>query len=143
MNKTTGYSYVPQVYQNPVINQVIQVYLPMIPIRVAINHDQISPQFDALLDSGSDRNLFPMSLAKYLGITFGKMKPGRIYGIGKGHIKAYSGKIILWLGTKSYKTEADFSIQQKLPILGRNGFFNLFKSIKFDEKGQFVYIEEF
>lgn len=143
MSKVTGYSYVQQVYQNPTTNQLVRVYLPMIPIRVANSHGQISPQFDALLDSGSDRNLLPMSLAKYLGITFGKMKPGRIYGIGKGQIKAYSGKIILCLGKKSYETEADFSIQQKLPILGRNGFFNLFKSIKFDEKGQFVYIEEF
>ncbi|MBI2017887.1 hypothetical protein HYS92_02445 [Candidatus Daviesbacteria bacterium] len=48
----------------------------------------------------------------------------------------------IWLGNKSYETDADFSVKQNIPILGRDGFFNLFKSIKFDEKGQFVYIEE-
>lgn len=46
-------------------------------------------------------------------------------------------------GYSYYKTEADFSPQQKAPLLGRDGFFNFFKSVKFDEKGQFVYIEEF
>ena len=142
MPKVTGYSYVPQVYQDSKSQKFIQTYLPLIPIKLANIHKQISPQFDALLDSGSDRNLFPMPLAKYLGIDFGKSKPNRVYEIGKGYINAYSTKITLWLGTKRYQTEADFSVQQNIPILGRNGFFNLFKSIKFDEKGQFVYIEE-
>lgn len=143
MPRITGYSYIPQVYQDTKTHKYTQIYLPMIPIKVTNTQGQTSPQFDALLDSGSDRNLFPISLAKYLGISFGKSKPGKIYGIGKVHIKAYTGKITFLLGTKNYETEADFSIQQNIPILGRNGFFNLFRSIKFDEKSQFVYIEEF
>lgn len=143
MPKITGYSYIPQVFQDSKSQKFIQTYLPLIPIKIASAQGKISPQFDALLDSGSDRNLFPMSLAKYLGIDFGRGKPNRIYGIGKGYINAYSAKIILWLGNKNYQTEADFSKEQNIPILGRDGFFNLFKSIKFDEKGQFVYIEEF
>jgi hypothetical protein len=142
MSKITGYSYVPQIFQDSKNQKFIQVYLPLIPIKLAKIHGQISPQFDALLDSGSDRNLFPMSLARYLGIDFGKTKPSRVYGIGKDYISAYCAKIILWLGTKSYETEADFSTRQNIPILGRSGFFHLFKFIKFDEKGQFVYIEE-
>ena len=142
MSKITGYSYVPQVYQNLKTQQFTQVYLPMIPIKASLNISQISPQFDALLDSGSDRSLFPMSLARYLGIEFGKNKPNKVYGIGEGYINAYSAKITLWLGTKSYETEADFSQEQNITILGRDGFFNLFKFIKFDEKGQFIYIEE-
>lgn len=142
MSKITGYSYVLQVYQNSQTQQFTQVYLPMIPIKLSLNYKPISPQFDALLDSGSDRNLFPMQLAKYLGIEFSKLKSSKVYGIGKGYINAYPGKVNIWLGNKSYETEADFSLQQNIPILGRNGFFNLFKSIKFDEKGQFVYIED-
>lgn len=142
MAKITGYSYIPQIYRNPSKNQTIQIYLPMIPIRVSYGDGQISPSFDALLDSGSDRNLFPAILARYLGIELGTVKSNKVYGIGKGHINAYPEKINIWLGTKKYETEADFSKEQNIPILGRNGFFNLFKSIKFDEKGQFVYIEE-
>jgi len=100
MARITGYSYIPKVYKNPDTNQFVQVYLPMISVRVSINLGQISPSFDAVADSGSERNLFPIFLAKYLRIDFGKTKPNR------------------------------------------DGFFHLFKSIKFDEKGQFVYIEE-
>lgn len=142
MAKITGYSYIPQVYQNPDTNQFIQVYIPMIPIRISYIHGKISPSFDAVLDSGSDRNLFPVTLARYLNLDFSKVKPNKIYGIGKNYIEAYPAKINIWLETKMYVVEADFSAEQNIPILGRNGFFNLFKSIKFDEKGQFVYIEE-
>lgn len=142
MAKITGYSYVPKNYQDPIIHQNIQIYVPMLPIRISKDHGQISPLFDALADSGSDRNLFPMALANYLGIDFKKIKPNKIYGIGKDHIEAFPAEINIWLGTKKFEADADSSPQQNIPILGRNGFFNLFKSIKFDEKGQFVYIEE-
>ncbi len=142
MSRITGYSYIPKVYQNPETHQFIQIYLPMLPIRLSVDKGQISPSFDAVADSGSERNLFPLSLARYLGINFGKRKANRVYGIGKGYLLAYPAKITIWLGTKSYDTEADFTAEQNIPILGRNGFFNLFKSIKFDERGQFVYIEE-
>lgn len=142
MSKITGYSYVPQVFQDSKSQKFIQTYLPLIPIKIANTRGQISPQFDALLDSGSDRSLFPITLAKYLELDFGNVKSRQVYGIGKVHINVYPAKITLWLGNKSYATEADFSLQQNIPILGRDGFFNLFKSIKFDEKGQFVYIEE-
>ena len=120
MARITLYSYVPQIFQDSKSQKFIQTYLPLIPIKVARPNGQISPQFDALLDSGSDRNLFPMSLAKYLGIAFERMKPSKIYGIGKSPINAYPAKITLWLGNKSYATEADFSIKQSLPILGRD-----------------------
>ena len=142
MSKVTGYSYIPQIYQDYKTQKFIQTFLPLIPIKLVSLYGKTTPQFDALLDSGSDRNLLPMSLARYLGISFINRKPTQVYGIGKNHINAYSAKISLWLGNKKHETEADFSLQQNLPILGRNGFFNLFRSIKFDEKGQFVYIEE-
>lgn len=143
MSKITGYSYVPQPFGiDPVTNNLIEIYRPVISIRISKTHGQISPFFDALIDSGSDRNLFPLRLATALGIKLKKIKPKQIGGIGKVVIDAYTEKINIWLGTKEYKTEADFSPQQQVPLLGRDGFFNLFKSIKFDEKGQFVYIEE-
>lgn len=144
MGKVTGYSYIPQPFGiDPVTNLQVEIYRPMISIRISKGHGQISPPFDALIDSGSDRNLFPLRFATSVGIQFKKIRPKQIMGIGKLLIDAYSAKINIWLGTKKYETEADFSPQQQTPLLGRNGFFNLFKSIKFDEEGQFVYIEDF
>ena len=126
MARITGYSYIPKVYKNQDTNQFVQVYLPMVPIRISTDLRQISPSFDAVADSGSERNLFPMFVAEYLRIDFGKTKPNKVYGIGEDYIKVYPARINILLGTKSYKTEADFSHEQNIPILGRNGFFNLF-----------------
>lgn len=142
MSKITGYSYNPQFFQDPQTGEKIVVYRPMVMIRLSRDRGAISYPFDALIDSGSDRNLFPLYFASFLGIQFKKIKPKRIYGIGGSYVEAYTTKINIWIGTSKYETEADFTPQQKVPLLGREGFFNLFKSIKFDEKGQFVYIEE-
>lgn len=142
MGKITGYSYYPLFFQDPKTAKKRVDYYSLIQIRISIDYGLISYPFDALIDSGSDRNLFPLYFAEYLGIQFKGVKPRKIYGIGDNFIEAYTAKINIWLGETEYKTEADFSPQQKAPLLGRNGFFNLFKSIKFNEKGQFVYIEE-
>lgn len=142
MSKITGYSYFPQFFYDPKTGEKEAVYLPTIPIKVSNDQGIISYPFDALVDSGSDRNLFPSYLAIRLGIQFKKIKSKRIFGIGENYIEAYPSNVNIWLGEQKYSTTADFSPQQRIPILGRNGFFNLFKSIKFDEKGQFVYIEE-
>lgn len=143
MGKVTGYSYIPQPFGiDSVTGRLIEIYRPMISIRISKEHGPISLPFDALIDSGSDRNLFPLRFATSIGIQFRKIRPKQIIGIGKVVIDAYTAKINIWLGIKKYETEADFSPQQEIPLLGREGFFNLFKSIKFDEKGQFVYIEE-
>ncbi|EKD85032.1 MAG: hypothetical protein ACD_38C00104G0012 [uncultured bacterium] len=143
MGKVTGYSYIPQPFGiDPVNKKLIEIYRPMIAIRISKDHGTISLPFDALLDSGSDRNLFPLGFATSIGLQFKKTKPKQIIGIGKVIIDAYSSSINIWIGTTKYQTEVDFSPQQQTPLLGRNGFFNLFKSVKFDEQGQFVYIEE-
>lgn len=142
MAKITGYSYIPQVYKSPNTQQFVQIYLPMISVRLSYSHGPLSLSFDAMVDSGSDRNLFPMTIARYLGIEFIQIKSNKVYGIGQGYIKVYPAQINIWVGSKRYETEADFSSEQNIPILGRNGFFNLFKSVKFDEKSQFVYLEE-
>lgn len=143
MGKATGYSYIPQPFGvDPVSNKLIEIYRPMIAIRISKDHGPISLPFDALIDSGSDRNLFPLRFATSVGIQFKKIRHKQIIGIGKVIIDAYSANINIWVGTTKYQTEVDFSPQQQTPLLGRDGFFNLFKSVKFDEEGQFVYIEE-
>ena len=61
MSKVTGYSYIPQFFGvDPVTNIQIEIYRPIISIRISKVHGIISLPFDALIDSGSDRNLFPL-----------------------------------------------------------------------------------
>lgn len=56
MGKVTGYSYYPQFFQNPKTGEKEFIYLPTIQIRISKDHEVISYPFDALVDSGSDRN---------------------------------------------------------------------------------------
>lgn len=136
-----GFSYLPRPVLNPQTNKLQEVFTPFIQIRLSIHHNNPSPHFDALVDSGADRNLFPLQLGELLEISFKKIKPRFISGIGNIELKAYPAKINIWINNIKYSSEADFSREQKTILLGREGFFSLFKSIRFDEKGKFLYIE--
>jgi hypothetical protein len=55
-------------------------------------------------------------------------------GIGNVGIDAYSHPVSFYVGSRKITTEAHFSYHQKIPLLGRDGFFKFFNSITFDEK---------
>ncbi len=121
--------------------KVGELLRPYVLIRVSLSHGNPTNFIDALVDSGSDRNLFPLRLGEMIGINFKKIKPVSIYGIGNSELKAYPAKINIWVDNKKYETEADFCHEQQTPLLGRSGFFNLFKLLSFDENKSFLEIE--
>ena len=84
-----------------------------------------------------------MQLATLLKIRFGTTKPEIIYGVGNAKFKTYTAKITIWVNNTKYESQAAFCKEQQILLLGRNGFFNLFKTVTFDEKGRFLYIETF
>lgn len=111
-------------------------------IEIGISHKGlIIPVIEALVDSGSDKNLFPAWIGERLGVNFNERNYKFIYGIGGIEIKAFTQKVKLHLVKYTFETEVDFSYEQNIAILGRDGFFNLFKSIKFREKERFLDIE--
>ncbi len=118
-----------------------EILRPYIQLRFSYSHGNPTNLFDALIDSGSDRNLFPLRLGEIIGINFRKIKPVEIYGIGNSVVKAYPSKINIWVNNKKYETEADFSPSQQTLLLGRSGFFNLFKTVSFDENKAFIHIQ--
>lgn len=92
-----------------------------------------------MVDSGSDRNLFPAKLGESIGINIksGNLRP--ILGIGKDNvIDAYTHKIKIFIADRSFDSEADFSYEQQAPLLGRDGFFKFFKKVEFKEKNKTV-----
>lgn len=136
-----SFSYLVQNKTDPKTGEIIgYISRPYIPIRLSLHHNNPSPFVDALVDSGSDRNLFPKQWGDILGINFRRIEPVEILGIGKSSIKAYPAKINIWIDNQKYETEADFSLQQQTPLLGRNGFFNLFKEIIFEENKGFLHL---
>lgn len=59
-------------------------------------------------------------------------------GIGSQLVPAFTEKVSFYIGSHKFDTEVDFSYNQQMPLLGRNGFFNLFKNITFREEDKFV-----
>lgn len=137
-----SFSYFVEDKLDPKTGQVIgRIMRPYIPIRLSIHRANPTNSVNALVDSGSDRNLFPKSWGDILGINFRKIKPVKIFGIGGSGIIAYPSTINIWIDNKKYETEADFSPEQQTPLLGRQGFFNLFKEIIFEENKGYLHIE--
>lgn len=126
---------------DPISGKVLRnIFRPMAMVQMGDKNRETKP-FLALLDSGSDRNLFPAAYGVSAGIDLAKGRHGGVLGIGGHKIKIYTHTVKLTLiatGNQSFTTEVDFSYQHNLAILGRNGFFNLFQAVNFKEKDKLV-----
>lgn len=132
-NRFLVYDYFKIPYKDKEDEQIIkEIFIPFIPIRIA-SGDKLGLSFRALVDSGASRSLFPAALGIQCGINILNGKRVKIFGIGRKEITAYTHKIKILLGLVSFETEADFSFEQDIPLLGREGFFNLFQKVIFDE----------
>ncbi|MCX6706290.1 MAG: hypothetical protein NTV24_04295 [Candidatus Woesebacteria bacterium] len=117
--------------------EIVEVFRPTVPIVVS-SKGIPSWEIQALVDSGSDRNLFPAKLGELIGIDIKSGDKRPIQGIGNSNIDAYTHKIKIHIAGYSFETEADFSYEQQSLLLGRDGFFNFFKKIEFKEKEKYV-----
>ena len=133
--------YVPDPYLDPVTNQRKEILRPKIPIRLAYEHKLSKVLVDCLIDSGSDTNLFPADWGRSVGIRIEKGDYDQIRGIGDVDIDSYIHKVGLYIGSKRINVNANFSDEQNVPLLGRQGFFDQFPYIKFNEKSKYVEIK--
>lgn len=131
----------PDIYLNPdgkTVRHIID--RPKIPIQIGYRKKihPISAPALALVDSGADNNVFPAQWGDSLGIKVVSLPSCFTGAVGDNKVKVYRcEKIKLYIYGKSLKqplqfeTEADFCYEQKFPLLGRSGFFNFFKAIRF------------
>lgn len=107
------------------------VLRPLIDIQVNYKHGQMIG-LTALVDSGSDYNLFPADICRVLGINPTKGLPIRIKGIGDAPpIEAYRHfGIKIFFESLTIETFADFSLAHNQTILGQKGFFDQFEGIE-------------
>lgn len=117
--------------------KLIEVFRPTVPIVVSYK-GVLSWEVQALVDSGSDRNLFPAKLGELVNIDIRKGNVRPIEGIGNSSIRAYTHRIKIYIASYNFETEADFAYEQQSLLLGREGFFNFFKKIEFKEKEKSV-----
>lgn len=119
--------------------KLTEAKIPTVPISISSDTRTTPYMFNALIDSGADHSLFPAEHAQIIGINVKSVTPRKVGGVGKGGpIIAYRHDIILNVIQKSFVTYADFTYDCDIAILGREGFFNLFKRIDFDQKNHKV-----
>lgn len=137
MSKWFDFTYHPYVAEDLKTGKKVEIFRPTVPV-IIVYKSKPSWDFQALIDSGSDRNLFPASIGESVGIDVksGNLRP--IRGIGDHDIPAYTHKVKILIGPCNFEAEIDFSYEQKMPLLGRDGFFDAFKDISFNQKAKKV-----
>jgi len=104
---------------------------PIIPIGLLFNGKLI--KYEALIDSGSDFNIFNAEIGEILGINIRSGKEVKFSGIAGEPFEVYLHNLTLEVGGWQYKIVAAFSYKISpygFGILGQKGFFDLFR-VKF------------
>jgi len=136
------FPYLPQPKKDPKTGKIIgEVYYPFIPVRLCYKHQFFKYPINSLVDSGAERNLFPAYFGERLRIKIKKGIPRDIGGIGGVKIKGFTHDIKIYIGALNFNTKIDFSYEQEVPLLGRIGFFDKFKSVTLREKEKIVELE--
>lgn len=111
----------------PSSKRTVVLYRPMIPLILLYQRKYV--QFEALIDSGADYNIFHADIAIYLGITLKKGSKRKLSGIGGKVITGYEHQITLRLRDFAYHAPVTFSADipvNTLAVLGNKGFFDRF-----------------
>jgi hypothetical protein len=105
---------------------------PVIPI--ALHHDAGVTDYEVLVDSGADVNVFAYQLGEYLGIDVSSGIPSTLVGVAGQPEDFYLHPIKLEVGGWVITVEAGFakSLDHKpYGIVGQRGFFDQFR-VSFD-----------
>lgn len=113
-------------------------FRPVVPIT--LKNQNKSLRYEALVDSGADLCLFHAEAGEYLGIEVKSGKPFEVFGVGGKTSLYYLHKIIIEVSGWDFEIEAGFMPQvsgRVMPygVLGQRGFFDSFKSVKFEFTG--------
>jgi len=118
---------------SPAFPNKYSTLVPIIPVRL-INKAKQDKYIDirAMIDSGADVSIFPMSIADKIELNIDRRKIQQIRGIEQSIIETYRHEIYLEIGGWKFDTDACFCSKDiTFPVLGRHGFFNLFE-VRFD-----------
>ena len=105
-------------------------------VLIEVKYGNKFVKYHALIDSGADFCLFHPQIADVLGININDGQREEVGGITHGEIQSYyKHDVEIVIGGWPYKTQVGFMptlSRSGFGLLGQNGFFDLFKSIKFE-----------
>jgi hypothetical protein len=117
-------------------------YLPMVEVKLQANHHFSPYQINAIMDSGSNLNLFHSYYGQQLGIKVKKGKLVKIRGIGNIVMNAYVHDINLKIDKFIIPTKIHFSdYQSQRQIIGTCTF-NFFRRVIFNETKKTLILEK-
>ena len=102
----------------------------IIPVSLSFRSSAI--RYEALIDSGSDFNIFPIEIAQKLNINLKNCRIIYFSGVEDSSVKGYISNIFISINHDKLKTNVVFAdLPSATGILGQNGFFDIF-TIDFD-----------
>ena len=122
--------------QNP-FNSKKFILRPIIPFSIKCKDKAL--RFEALIDSGADFNIFPIEIAKKLGITLKNSDSISFTGVGGNIINGIKADVLLEIGSQKIQAIVVFAPVDS-GILGQYGFFDLFK-VNFDLKNKIIKVD--
>ncbi len=132
----------PEFHFNQATRKWDYIYRPYLFVKL-INKKRISQNLiKALVDSGSDHNVFPEEFAAEIGLDYKKGMKYKSTTVNEYSFTVYGNRVMIDCGIKMIDTVIYFGENVKIPVLGREGFFNYFKSVSFDIKGKKIGFEK-
>lgn len=120
--------------------KIVYVPIPLIDIVINYKRGQML-NILALVDSGASVNLFPASLGEKLGMNIRKGKKHQIAGIGEIQIESfYHEGLGIFVEGHKIETSAYYSYEQRIPLLGQNGFFDKCDKVLFNRQEEEIII---
>lgn len=126
---------IPEPFVDAITKLPRAILRPKIPLKVEYRNKIDDISFDCLVDSGADHNLFPAYIGERVGINVKSGVKTNSIGIGGKKIECFIHYVKLHNEHFAFDTFVTFSNEQNFPLLGREGFFDKFKEIKFDYVG--------
>lgn len=106
------------------------VLRPVIPID--ISGPKGTWTLEALIDSGADRSLFDIEIAKVLGIDLSKVKKEQFGGIGKDTVTVYTTNVVVEVNGINHPVTIPIGFMKGANVralLGQDGFFDNFRIV--------------
>lgn len=125
------------------------IYAPILKTSLFHKNKERLFYFDSIVDSGADFCVFPANVGKAIGLDVSEGKNILTFGVG-GKEMLYFHKVTVEVIIKdeswTFESYVGFSTKMNakgIGFLGRDGFFNLFQEVTFNQRVKMFRLKEF
>ncbi len=115
------------------------LYAPLVKTFLFQKNKRADFSFDSVVDSGADFCVFPVQFGKMIGLDIESGQQLPTFGVG-GKDTIFFHEIKVGIAVReeiwSFECSAGFSRKMNTGLLGRDGFFDLFKEVSFNQNAK-------